>query len=173
MTGAMKLQPDDGPRSSLGIRPGSNNVVGPRREFARRFTEDIGSLLGTHREIARRLTARMLDAARLAGWRLGRLYPGNRATVLLTVDLPKPTAESLVPRFYGFCFNFHCSSDAPAEVSQQWYQSQGHKGNARPRPSRKGWLPATSPQRGDACHLRRGSDDGSAEREEEDLGHSF
>ncbi|RWW36404.1 hypothetical protein BHE74_00058582, partial [Ensete ventricosum] len=42
------------PRSSLGIRPGSNDVVGFRREFARRFTEGIrkltGNTSGDHRE---------------------------------------------------------------------------------------------------------------------------
>ncbi|RRT34760.1 hypothetical protein B296_00053492 [Ensete ventricosum] len=25
-----------------------------------------------------------------------------------------------------FCFDFHCACDAPAEVSQQWYQSQAN-----------------------------------------------
>ncbi|RWV79270.1 hypothetical protein GW17_00059624, partial [Ensete ventricosum] len=58
------------------------------------------------------------------------------------------------------------------------------QGGTRPRPGRKGWLPVArpqgqrlpvaSPQRGDARRLHRGSgsDDG-AEREEEDLGHSY
>ncbi|RWV78286.1 hypothetical protein BHE74_00012940 [Ensete ventricosum] len=45
MTGAMKLQPDDGPRSSLGIGPGSDDAVGSRHKFARRFTEWIGKLV--------------------------------------------------------------------------------------------------------------------------------
>ncbi|RWW75030.1 hypothetical protein BHE74_00016966 [Ensete ventricosum] len=40
----MKLQSDDRPRSSLGIGPGSDNVVEPRREFTRRFTEGIKKL---------------------------------------------------------------------------------------------------------------------------------
>ncbi|RRT54011.1 hypothetical protein B296_00015752 [Ensete ventricosum] len=37
---------DDGPRSSLGIEPISNDVVGSHWEFARRFTEGIGKLAG-------------------------------------------------------------------------------------------------------------------------------
>ncbi|RWV82277.1 hypothetical protein GW17_00056234, partial [Ensete ventricosum] len=42
----MKLQLDDGPRSSLGIRPGSDDAVEPHREFARRFVEKIRKLVG-------------------------------------------------------------------------------------------------------------------------------
>ncbi|RZR73494.1 hypothetical protein BHM03_00024977 [Ensete ventricosum] len=44
MTGSMKLQPDDGPRYSLGIGPSSDDAVGSRRKFARRFAEGIGNL---------------------------------------------------------------------------------------------------------------------------------
>ncbi|RWW75949.1 hypothetical protein BHE74_00015983 [Ensete ventricosum] len=47
MTGAMKLQPDNGPRSSLGIGLGLDNAVGPCREFAKRFAEGIGKLAGS------------------------------------------------------------------------------------------------------------------------------
>ncbi|RWW55579.1 hypothetical protein BHE74_00037775 [Ensete ventricosum] len=46
MIGSIKLQLDNGPRSSLGIGPSSNDEVGPRREFTRRFTEWIGKLIG-------------------------------------------------------------------------------------------------------------------------------
>ncbi|RZS13215.1 hypothetical protein BHM03_00044765 [Ensete ventricosum] len=53
-TGAMKLQLDNGPRSSLGIGQGLDDVVGPRWEFARRFAEGIENLirstLGDHRK---------------------------------------------------------------------------------------------------------------------------
>ncbi|RZR80954.1 hypothetical protein BHM03_00007082 [Ensete ventricosum] len=42
----MKLQPDDEPRKSLGIRPSSDDAVGSRRKFARRFTEGIEKLTG-------------------------------------------------------------------------------------------------------------------------------
>ncbi|RRT35904.1 hypothetical protein B296_00013777 [Ensete ventricosum] len=38
------LQPDDGPRYCLGIGPSSDDVVGSRRKFARRFAEGIGKL---------------------------------------------------------------------------------------------------------------------------------
>ncbi|RWV83292.1 hypothetical protein GW17_00055126, partial [Ensete ventricosum] len=46
MTGSVKLQPDDGPRYSLGIGPSLNDVVGYCRKFVRRFTEGIGKLAG-------------------------------------------------------------------------------------------------------------------------------
>ncbi|RZR81358.1 hypothetical protein BHM03_00007556 [Ensete ventricosum] len=46
MTESMKLQPDDGPRYSLGIGPSSDDVVGSRWKFAKRFTEGIGKLAG-------------------------------------------------------------------------------------------------------------------------------
>ncbi|RRT33040.1 hypothetical protein B296_00051808 [Ensete ventricosum] len=58
----------------------------------------------------------------------------------------------------------------------------GGKGSAHPRSGRKGWLPAMRPQwqclpatRPQGQRVRRGNDnDGDgAEREEEDLGHSF
>ncbi|RWV96566.1 hypothetical protein BHE74_00054833 [Ensete ventricosum] len=66
----MELQRDNGPRSSLGIGPGSDDAVGSRREFARRFTEEIrklaGNMKGDHREKAGGLAARMPEATRLA-----------------------------------------------------------------------------------------------------------
>ncbi|RZS08318.1 hypothetical protein BHM03_00039272 [Ensete ventricosum] len=54
----------------------------------------------------------------------------------------------------NFYFDFRCAYDAPAEVSQQWYQSQGSKeegrpapmqgrpptARPRPRPPARGWL---------------------------------
>ncbi|RZR73471.1 hypothetical protein BHM03_00024773 [Ensete ventricosum] len=46
MVGSMKLQPDDGPRYSLGIELSSNDAVGSRWKFARRFTEGIRKLTG-------------------------------------------------------------------------------------------------------------------------------
>ncbi|RRT50916.1 hypothetical protein B296_00036810 [Ensete ventricosum] len=80
MIEAMKLQPNDGPRLSLGIGPGLDDVVEPRREFARRFTKGIRKLVGnmsrlleedqkTHRKNAR-------------GCRIGGIhpYPGIRVT---------------------------------------------------------------------------------------------
>ncbi|RZS18596.1 hypothetical protein BHM03_00050902 [Ensete ventricosum] len=42
----MELQPDDGPRYNLGIGPSSDDAVGSRRKFARRFAEGIGKLAG-------------------------------------------------------------------------------------------------------------------------------
>ncbi|RWW52534.1 hypothetical protein BHE74_00041020 [Ensete ventricosum] len=46
MAGSMKLQPDDDPRYSLGIVPSSDDAVGSRRKFARRFAEGIEKLAG-------------------------------------------------------------------------------------------------------------------------------
>ncbi|RWV93462.1 hypothetical protein GW17_00044076 [Ensete ventricosum] len=66
-----RLQPDDGPRSSLGIRSGSDDVVEPRWEFARRFAKGIrklaGNTLGDHRKKTIGLTVRMLEVAELGG----------------------------------------------------------------------------------------------------------
>ncbi|RRT31433.1 hypothetical protein B296_00055403 [Ensete ventricosum] len=68
---AMELQPDDAPRSSLGIGPGSDVAVGFRREFARRFVEGIGKLAentpGDRQKKTIGLTTRMLEVARLDG----------------------------------------------------------------------------------------------------------
>ncbi|RWV89435.1 hypothetical protein BHE74_00012423 [Ensete ventricosum] len=44
MTGAMKLQPNDGPGSSLSIGPGFSWISS---EFTRRFTEGIRKLAGS------------------------------------------------------------------------------------------------------------------------------
>ncbi|RRT31350.1 hypothetical protein B296_00052008 [Ensete ventricosum] len=41
-----QLQPDNGPRYSLGIGPSSYDAVGSHRKFARRFTEEIRKLAG-------------------------------------------------------------------------------------------------------------------------------
>ncbi|RWV83591.1 hypothetical protein GW17_00054775 [Ensete ventricosum] len=54
---------------------GSDDVVGPRQEFARRFTEGIRKLArnmqGDHRKKTKKLTAKILEAVVLAGtWRL-------------------------------------------------------------------------------------------------------
>ncbi|RZS22930.1 hypothetical protein BHM03_00055767 [Ensete ventricosum] len=46
MTRSINLQPDDGPRHSLGIRPSSDDELGSRLKFARRFAEGIGKLAG-------------------------------------------------------------------------------------------------------------------------------
>ncbi|RRT51446.1 hypothetical protein B296_00002718, partial [Ensete ventricosum] len=42
----MKLQPNNGPKLSLGIGPSSDNEIGSRREFPRRLAEWIGKLVG-------------------------------------------------------------------------------------------------------------------------------
>ncbi|RWV87396.1 hypothetical protein GW17_00050605 [Ensete ventricosum] len=46
MTRSMKLQLNDGPRSSLSIGSGFGRCGGFRWEFARRFAEGIGKLVG-------------------------------------------------------------------------------------------------------------------------------
>ncbi|RWV78304.1 hypothetical protein GW17_00060744 [Ensete ventricosum] len=54
MTGAIELQPDDGPRLSLDIGPGSDDVVGSHRSSLGDSSKELGSLLRTHWEIAGR-----------------------------------------------------------------------------------------------------------------------
>ncbi|RWW53102.1 hypothetical protein BHE74_00040433 [Ensete ventricosum] len=62
----MNLQQDNGPISSLGIGPSLDDVVGPHREFTRRFAEGIGKLAGrspeedqiTYRKNAKGLTGK-------------------------------------------------------------------------------------------------------------------
>ncbi|RWW60075.1 hypothetical protein BHE74_00032953 [Ensete ventricosum] len=66
----MKLQLDDGPRSSLSIGPDSDDAVEPRQEFAKRFAKGIGKLAGNMPGDRRKKTIGLLD----------RPYPGNRAT---------------------------------------------------------------------------------------------
>ncbi|RWV83089.1 hypothetical protein GW17_00055352 [Ensete ventricosum] len=66
MTGAMTLQPDDGPRSSLSIGPGFGRCSGISSKFTRRFTKGIGKLAGTRREI----TGRRSDDLPQECWRL-------------------------------------------------------------------------------------------------------
>ncbi|RWV88056.1 hypothetical protein GW17_00049886 [Ensete ventricosum] len=95
MTEAVELQPNDGPRSSLSIGPGSDDTVGSRWEFARRFAEGIGKLAGNtsgdHWKKTERLIARMPEAAGLVG--VNHLYPGVR-----TIEPPKSTGELPVPK---------------------------------------------------------------------------
>ncbi|RRT52950.1 hypothetical protein B296_00005743 [Ensete ventricosum] len=66
----MDLQPDYGPRSSLGIGPSSDDAMGFRREFARRFSEGIkklaGNTPGDHPEKIGRLAASMPETTGLA-----------------------------------------------------------------------------------------------------------
>ncbi|RWV91068.1 hypothetical protein GW17_00046678 [Ensete ventricosum] len=67
----MKLQPYDGPRSSLSIGPGFGRCSGISSKFARRFAEEIGKFAGNtsgdHQKKIGRLTVRLPKAARLAG----------------------------------------------------------------------------------------------------------
>ncbi|RRT45283.1 hypothetical protein B296_00031415 [Ensete ventricosum] len=82
MTGAMELQPNDWPRSSLSIRPGFIRCSGISPKFARRFAEGIRKLVGNtsgdHRKKIERLTARMPEAAGLAG---GLVFTQRRSVV--------------------------------------------------------------------------------------------
>ncbi|RRT32932.1 hypothetical protein B296_00028701 [Ensete ventricosum] len=117
----MKLQPDDEPRSSLCIGPGSKEIVGPRREFTRRFAKGIGKLagntLGDHWKKTGRLTtnvggcqigrSRQINCPYLVFGRLtiaqagqlNHLYPGF--WVLSAVDPPRPTGIGLHPKKIG------------------------------------------------------------------------
>ncbi|RWV82571.1 hypothetical protein GW17_00055918 [Ensete ventricosum] len=100
------LAHDDGPRSSLGIGPGSDNALGLLQEFARRFAEGIRKLIGNtpgeRREKIGRLTARMPEATRLAGW-VNR--PGRRLNcpylVFGKLTIVVHSLRSLVMRIRG------------------------------------------------------------------------
>ncbi|RWV79824.1 hypothetical protein GW17_00058985 [Ensete ventricosum] len=82
MTGAMKLQPDDGPRSSLSIRSGFGGCSGISPKFARRFAKGIGKLAENmprdRRKKTERLTIIMSEAARLPG---GLVFTQRRSVV--------------------------------------------------------------------------------------------
>ncbi|RWW06554.1 hypothetical protein BHE74_00023936 [Ensete ventricosum] len=66
----MKLQPDNGPRSSLGIGPGSDDAMGSHRSSLGDSPKGSGSSLGTHREIAgRRPEDSLQECRRLPDWR--------------------------------------------------------------------------------------------------------
>ncbi|RRT47475.1 hypothetical protein B296_00044377 [Ensete ventricosum] len=67
---AEKLTGNDGPRSSLGIGPGSDDAVGSRRSSLGDSTKGTGSSLGTRREIAgRRPEDSPQECQRLPNWR--------------------------------------------------------------------------------------------------------
>ncbi|RRT54162.1 hypothetical protein B296_00027994 [Ensete ventricosum] len=89
MTGAIELQPNDRPRSSLDIGPGLDDVVRPRWEFARRFTEGIRKLtrntLGDRRKKTIGLAIRMPEATELSGMDEPLRSGGGRLTRYGTV----------------------------------------------------------------------------------------
>ncbi|RRT42089.1 hypothetical protein B296_00038207 [Ensete ventricosum] len=66
----MKLQPDDGPRSSLGIGSGLDNAMRSRRSSLRDSPKGSGSSLGTRRKIVeRRPEDSPQECRRLQDWR--------------------------------------------------------------------------------------------------------
>ncbi|RWW41704.1 hypothetical protein BHE74_00052800, partial [Ensete ventricosum] len=71
MTGAMKLQPNDGPKSSLSIGPRLGRCSEISSKFIRRFTEGIrklaGNTSGDCQKKSGRLAARISEAAGMAG----------------------------------------------------------------------------------------------------------
>ncbi|RRT57301.1 hypothetical protein B296_00002871, partial [Ensete ventricosum] len=100
MTGAMKLQPDDGLRSSLGIGPSSDDAVGSRRSSLGDSPKESGSSLGTRREITRRMEDSLQEYQRLPDWwerfieGIGMLVgntSGDRSkkTIRLTTRIPE------------------------------------------------------------------------------------
>ncbi|RWW51796.1 hypothetical protein BHE74_00041816 [Ensete ventricosum] len=92
----MKLQPDDGPRSSLSIGPGFGRCSGISPDFIRRFTERIGKLAGNMSGDCQKktigLTARMPEAVGLAG--VNRPYLG-----VWVAEPPRSAGKPLVPGF--------------------------------------------------------------------------
>ncbi|RRT49707.1 hypothetical protein B296_00049183 [Ensete ventricosum] len=106
----MELQPDDGPRSSLGIGPSSDYAVGPHRELTRRFVKGIGKLTRNtprdHRKKTGRLTARILEVVGLAGISTGKPPVSSDWTTrtvergrLLAVEPPRSVVEPPIPGF--------------------------------------------------------------------------
>ncbi|RRT53348.1 hypothetical protein B296_00026977 [Ensete ventricosum] len=76
MVGSVKLQPDDGSRYNLGIRPSLNDMVGTiwwdiAGNSLGDSPKESGSSLGTRREIAekktRGLAVRLLEVAGVCG----------------------------------------------------------------------------------------------------------
>ncbi|RZS21191.1 hypothetical protein BHM03_00053802 [Ensete ventricosum] len=76
MIGAIELQPDDGPRSSLSIKPRFGRCSGISSKFARRFAEGIekltGNTPGDHRKKIERLVVRIPEVIGLVGEALER-----------------------------------------------------------------------------------------------------
>ncbi|RWW13666.1 hypothetical protein BHE74_00047971 [Ensete ventricosum] len=89
MTGAIKLQPDDGPRSSIGIGSSSDDAVGSHRRSLGDSLKGSGSSLGTCQEIAGR---RPKDSPQ-EYWRLSNWWE--------RVTHPGWAVEPLVPRNLG------------------------------------------------------------------------
>ncbi|RWW46937.1 hypothetical protein BHE74_00047115 [Ensete ventricosum] len=87
MTVAMKLQSDDGPRSSFSIGLGSHDAMGSHRSLLGDSSKGSGSSLGTPREIAgRRPEDSPQERRRLPDWReyfrrLTRLGPAGKLPV--------------------------------------------------------------------------------------------
>ncbi|RWV96541.1 hypothetical protein BHE74_00029112 [Ensete ventricosum] len=118
MTGAMELQSNDGPRSSLSIGLGFGRCSGILPKFTRRFAEGIRKLTrnmsGDCQKKTIGLTARMSEATGLTGVRSKgattvhsyggnflRVYPGRtieplgtRTRVAPRPAMPRPTAPS-------------------------------------------------------------------------------
>ncbi|RWW03384.1 hypothetical protein GW17_00033460 [Ensete ventricosum] len=97
MTGAMELQPDDGPRSSLGIVPGFGRCSGISLEFARRFAEWIEKLAGRSPEEDRKTRHKNVGGCRIGG------TGGCTAVALVFGRLTRPgwAVEPLVPKCSG------------------------------------------------------------------------
>ncbi|RRT35288.1 hypothetical protein B296_00055604 [Ensete ventricosum] len=66
----MELQPDDGPRSSLSIKPGFGRCSGISSKFARRFTEEIRKLTGNTSGDYRKKTKRL--SKNVGGCQIGK-----------------------------------------------------------------------------------------------------
>ncbi|RWW18341.1 hypothetical protein BHE74_00031131 [Ensete ventricosum] len=84
------------PRSSLGIGPSSDDAMGPRREFARRFAEGIRKLTRNTFGDRRRKNVKLVAVESGGCWITGvnHPYPGFRVA-----EPPRSMGESLVPRF--------------------------------------------------------------------------
>ncbi|RWW21074.1 hypothetical protein GW17_00014791 [Ensete ventricosum] len=113
MTGAMKLQSDDGPRSSLSIRPGSHDAMGSRRSSLGDSPKGSGSSSGTLREIAGRRPkdssqeCRKTRRKNAGGCRIGGSKPSVSSGCTIVAQAfgrltyPGSTDEPPIPRNLG------------------------------------------------------------------------
>ncbi|RWV94877.1 hypothetical protein BHE74_00032870 [Ensete ventricosum] len=103
----MELQPDNESRSSLGIRLGSDDALGPRQEFARRFNKWIrklaGNTLGDRRKKTGRLVVRMSEAVELTGVQAGiRKVEGTTFSEILTGKSPASDISTSATQDFGW-----------------------------------------------------------------------
>ncbi|RRT73448.1 hypothetical protein B296_00029375 [Ensete ventricosum] len=103
----MELQPDNESRSSLGIRLGSDDALGPRQEFARRFNKWTRKLAGNTpgdcRKKTESLIVRMSEAIELTGVQAEiRKVEGTTFSEILTGKSPASDISTSATQDFGW-----------------------------------------------------------------------